>query len=618
MSRKTTVKILNGIDPALVEECAVYSPPSERNGMKKQHSRRLAVIVLAACLVVALAVTAYATGAIQSLISKYWSSFHYVTPDDQLREERPDYAQWLDSQLETQSMMLEIGEKAAQTEVPYQIPGLDGAGVTLLEYYYDGEKIALACQFHSLKNQVDFTFDAKDYANLPFQTVEADGYPSYSGIVKNALDLQDIEERLQKDSSVSFLAFDAWISDHVYADGADLGPCHGDPDENGFFTVDHIAMGMGEVELPEKCRNLPEVSVSLTYRVVTYAFRLEGDTVQYARVGQADYPVSFTIPNLNPDSIPEKWSLGELTAGETLDITQQIRGTNLTIHAAVPRLNAENLSTVWMQADPALWQKMGRELVMERFPQIEGALSSGETDISVSDEATGNLLLGFDCSADGSAGYLYYVDVHRDLNGSNLDGDGNWFTSHYITSTVPEGMDMTGEEAAQKASQLLENYSCFRFSPWNVQAEYDRQKQQGYYRITLQPEYQGLPVYGPRTTSEAFFSNDGLFGCQGLMMLRESRRMAVQAPLPLERAIESVVNHITELSFYDTVRCTEIRLGYLATTEAEEVVLSPAWVFECSQTKSGGDYTDYFEIAVLAENGKIWVPHHGGTWVDPA
>ena len=41
----------------------------------------------------------------------------------------------MDEQLETQAMMLEIGEQAVQTQVPYQIPGLDGAGVTLLEYY---------------------------------------------------------------------------------------------------------------------------------------------------------------------------------------------------------------------------------------------------------------------------------------------------------------------------------------------------------------------------------------------------------------------------------------------------------------------------------------------------
>lgn len=615
MSRNNMVEILSRIDPAFVEECAAYCPPSERNGMKKFNSRRAAVLILAACLVFALAVTAYATGAIQSLISKYWSSFTYVTPDDALRQERPDYAQWLDTQLETQAMMLSIGEKAVQTEEPYQIPGLPGAGVTLLEYYYDGEKIALGCQFHNLDKQVDFTFDAENYANLPFQTVEAGGYPDCRSLIKDPEALQSIAEQLQKDGCVSFLVYEAHLSDSVCAEDALLAPC-GDLDENGFFTVDPIATDLDAGLLPEQCRNLPEITVCLTYRVRTYAFRLEGDTVQYADVGRADYPVSFTIPNLDPDSVPDAWSLDEathLTAGETLDITQQIRGTNFTIHAAVPTASTAELAVLRMQADTGLFEKMGRELVMARFPQIEGELTSGKTDISVSDEVTGNLLLGFDCSADGRTGYLYYVDVQRDLNGSNLDGDGNWFTPHYLTATVPDGMDITAQEAAQRAAQLLENYSCFRFSPWNVQAEYDRQKQQGCYRIKLQPEYQGIRVY---SNVEAFYSNDGLFLCQGLMMLKETRRTAVQSPIPLEQAIESVVNNIAELTSYDTVQCSAIRLGYLTEQQGEEVVLSPAWVFECTEPREG--FTNYYEIAVLAENGKIWAPINGETWLDPA
>lgn len=615
MSRKNMVTILNQLDPVLVEECGQYRPPSERNGMKKIHSRRLGLIILAACLVVALAVTAYATGAIQSLISKYWGSFTYVTPDDALREERPDYAQWLDTQLETQEMMLEIGEKAVQTEIPYQIPGLDGAGVTLLEYYYDGEKIALACRFQRMAHPVDFSFDAQNYPNLPFQTVEADSYLSYRSLVKDPAALGEIEERLQKEGAVSFLVYDAWISDHVYGNGADLGPCHGDPDENGFFTIDPIAMGMGEVTLPEKCRNLPEVSVSLTYRAVAYAFKLEGQTVQCARVGQADYPVSFTVPNLAPDSIPPKWSLEELTAGEMLDIAQQIRGTTITIHALAPTENPEECSIIAMKSDPCLWEKLGRELVLERFPQIEAELRSGKTDISLSDETTGNLLLAFNGSPDGRPGWLNYLDVQRDLNGRNLDGDTNWFTPHYLSTTIPDGMEITGEEAAAKLAQLLADCSCFQFTPWNVQAEYDQQKQQGYYRIKLQPEYEGIPVYGTESTTEAFYSNDGLFCCQGLLMLKEHQRTAVPSPITLKQAIEAVVNHIPALTSYDAVRCSEIRLGYLAQTQEEEVVLSPAWVFQCSHTQE--NFTDYFEIAVLTQTGKIWIPTNGGTLVDP-
>ena len=236
---------------------------------------------------------------------------------------------------------------------------------------------------------------------------------------------------------------------------------------------------------------------------------------------------------------------------------------------------------------------------MERFPQIEGELSSGKTDISISDETTGNLLLGFDCFVDG----MYYVDVQRDLNGSALDGDRSCFTPHYLTTIVPDGMDITGEEAAQKMAELLSNYSCFQFTPWNVQAEFDSWKQQGYYRVRFQPEYQGIPIYGSRTTTEAFYSEDGLFSCQGMMMLKESQRRQIQSPIPLKQAIESVVNRISELASYENVQCSEIRLGYLAQTQGEEVVLSPAWVFECSQTRDA--FTDYFEIAVLTENGEL-------------
>ena len=625
MSHEKTIMILNEIDSALLEECVrreLQSTP-ERKRMKKHHSRRLGVLIAAACLVFALGITAYATGAIQSLIGKFWSSFQYETPDDKLRQERPDYASWLDEQIEIRNRMLDMGEKAVQTREDYPIPGTNGGGISLLEYYYDGEKIALACQFHRPETQVDFSFSAENYPKLPFQSVEASEYPSYLSLVKNPEELEIIQEKLQKDGSVSFLVSDCWLSDHVYANDSDLGPCHGDPDENGVFTIDPIVMGMGEVELPQSCQNQKEITVTMTYRVATYAFKLEGDAIQYTPIGRTDYPISFTIPDLNPASIPEKWSaeqLGKLTAGENLDITQQIRGTTLTIQAPVPGVDAEALGkmgTVRMQTDTASFEKMGRELLLERFPQIEAELESGKMHISLSDEATGNLLLGFDCSVDGRAGYMYYVDVQRDLNGSDLDEPKTTFQPHYVTSIVPDGMNLTGEEAAEAVAALLSDYSCFRFSPWNVRAGYDRQKQQGYYCINLQPEYQGIPVFG--ANPHVFYSNQGFFAGQGMLLLKETQRTVIQSPISMEQAMEAVVNSIPEITTYDTVQCDTIQLGYLAENQENEVLLTPAWVFECSQTRSGGAATNDFEIAVSLETGKLGFVRNGEqVWIDPA
>lgn len=617
MSRNQIIEILNELDPALVEECAEYRLPSERNGMKKLNKRRLAAIILAACLVVALAATAYATGAIQSLIGKYWSSYNYTAPDDALREERPDYAAWLDEQRETQAMMLAVGEKAVQTQVDYPIPGLTGAGVTLLEYYYDGEKIALACQFHAPEQPVDFDFDPSAYPNLPFEALKPGGYPDYRSKVKDEASLQTIEERLQKQGRVSFLVYESHMSDGVYAEGENLAPC-GDLDENGIFTVDPIATDLNNGQIPEKCRNLAEITVSLTYRVSVYAYQLEADTVQYAAVGQMDFPVSFTVPNLDPASIPAKWS-PESDFTESIDVTQRVRGTSLTIHAPVPAVSEQqfhSLGNVKMEGDVQLWEKMGRELLVERYPQLEAELSSGNTDIFLSDPEPYRPLLSFSCSATG-VGQLYFDDYLLEMGGRDLDEAGTHHQPHYITSIIPDGMTMTGEEAAQTVAELLSNYSCFQFTPWNVQANFDSEKQQGYYYILLQPEYQGIPVY--ETLSYAYYSNQGLFASQGLMMLKETGWEPLSSSLSLEQAVASVVNSIPEASFCDSIQCDIVRLGYVKQEQEGAVTLTPAWVFECSGTQSGQEHVHYFNIYVSLETGKLgYIYNMDLVWMDPA
>lgn len=617
MSRNQIINILNELDPALVEECAEYRLPSERNGMKKLNKRRMTAMILAACLVVALAVTAYATGAIQSLIGKYWSQYSYTTPDDALREERPDYAAWLDEQLETQSMMLAVGEKSVQTQVDYPIPGLTGAGVTLLEYYYDGEKIALACQFHAPEQPVDFDFDPSAYPNLPFEALKPGGYPDYRSMVKDEASLQAIEERLQKQGRVSFLVYESHMSDGVYAEGENLAPC-GDLDENGIFTVDPIATGLNGGLIPEKCRNLEEITVSLTYRVSVYAYQLEADTVQYAAVGRMDFPVSFTVPNLDPASIPAKWS-PESDFTESIDVTQRVRGTSLTIHAPVPAVGEQqfnSLGNVKMEGDVQLWEKMGRELLVERYPQLEAELSSGNTDIFLSDPEPYRPLLSFSCSATG-VGQLYFDDYLLEMGGRDLDEAGTHHQPHYITSIIPDGMTMTGEEAGQAVAELMSNYSCFRFTPWNVVAHYDQQTGQGCYLVDLQPEYQGIPVY--ETLSYAYYSNQGLFASQGLMMLKETGWEPLSSSLSLEQAVASVVNNIPEASFCDSIQCDIVRLGYVKQEQEGAVTLTPAWVFECSGTQSGQEHVHYFNIYVSLETGKLgYIYNMDLVWMDPA
>lgn len=300
MKRENISRILNGIDPTFVEECVTR--PSERNTMK--HSKRLAVLIAAACLLVALGITAYA--AARSILGDFWGSYgeHLQDPQEQRALGREDYADWLEGEHQMVDKMLDIAGKTTpqNTFVPIQ-PG-SKAGITLLESYYDGEKIAMGCQFRWINLQMPLQYDIDlndpayaDLGELQPRTDLVEFMQYGAGHQVSQEELQEIALRLKRDGKVTFVTYDSWLSDHVYANGEDLGPCHGDIDENGNFTVDPMIMGIGEVELPESCRNLPEITVTLNYCVQPVLYVLEGDSMSCATAPIQRYPVNITIQN---------------------------------------------------------------------------------------------------------------------------------------------------------------------------------------------------------------------------------------------------------------------------------------------------------------------------------
>ena len=303
MSRENISKILSGIDPSFVEECT--KQPSERNGMKHS-TRRIAAIVIAACLLFALAITAYATGALRSILGNFWGSYGDALQDPQEQRAlgREDYADWLEGEHQMVDKMLDIAGKTTpqNTFVPIQ-PG-SKAGITLLESYYDGEKIAMGCQFQRMNLQapIQFDIDLSDpaYAELGEMQPREDfaEFLEYGdGYMTTEEDRKEIAARLKRDGKVTFAAWGSWLSDHVYANGEDLGCCHGDLDPEGYFTVDPMVMGIGEVELPDNCRNQPEITVTLNYCVQQVVYQLEGSTLRWGKLPIQRYPVNITIAN---------------------------------------------------------------------------------------------------------------------------------------------------------------------------------------------------------------------------------------------------------------------------------------------------------------------------------
>ena len=112
MKGQKVMKGLSFINPKYIHEGEFDSIAAPA---KSTHfHRKLVALILAACLILGLSITAYATGAIQSLIAKWAHGFILETPTDELRESRPDYAEWLDEQWETRSVLEEIAGKAQQ------------------------------------------------------------------------------------------------------------------------------------------------------------------------------------------------------------------------------------------------------------------------------------------------------------------------------------------------------------------------------------------------------------------------------------------------------------------------------------------------------------------------
>lgn len=316
MNRKMVSKALSGISMDYIAQCEAYTPklqelPSgkaQKTGRFEQTpkgiSRKILALVLAACLILGLSITAYATGIVQSLIAKWAQGFILETPTDELRESRPDYAEWLDQQWETRAALEEIAGKAQQVNEEKNPEGLADASITLLEYCYDGKTFTMACRFDAPQRPVTFDVDPNDPQFADLQALQ-DGYwvPAedwHSYIALREEDRQLILQKLERDGSVGFTTYEFFVSDHVLVNGEDPGFSHSDPNDNdGIFYVDPYYTSVFGSELPESCQNLPELEVTFTVRCCLTHYWLDGDTFRWANGARIDYPVSFTLENVN-------------------------------------------------------------------------------------------------------------------------------------------------------------------------------------------------------------------------------------------------------------------------------------------------------------------------------
>ena len=297
MNRKLLSKAISGIAEKYVAECESYTP--EHSG---GITRKILTLVLAACLILGLSAAAYATGILPSWITGWVQSIFLEAPTDELRQSRPDYAQWLDEQWETRAALEEMGEKAQPANEEKTPEGLDGGSITLLESCYDGVKFSMACRFAPPQRPMTFAISLDDpqFAELkePQPDCSASG-ADWKAYVRGQADFGQIQQRLEAEGHVGFTTYDFFVSDHVLVNGEDPGFSHTEPEDNdGIFYVDPYYTSVFGPELPESCRNLDHIEVTFTVRCCETHYWLDGDTLRWMNGARMDYPVSFTLDNV--------------------------------------------------------------------------------------------------------------------------------------------------------------------------------------------------------------------------------------------------------------------------------------------------------------------------------
>ena len=216
-------------------------------------------------------------------------------------QSRPDYAQWLDEQWETRAALEEMGEKAQPANEERTPEGLDGGSITLLESCYDGVKFSMACRFAPPQRPMTFAISLDDPQFAELKEPQPDCSASvadWKAYVRGQADFGQIQQRLEAEGHVGFTTYDYFVSDHVLVNGEDPGFSHTEPEDNDdIFYVDPYYTSVFGPELPESCRNLPEITVTLNYCVQPVLYVLEGDSMSCATAPIQRYPVNITIQN---------------------------------------------------------------------------------------------------------------------------------------------------------------------------------------------------------------------------------------------------------------------------------------------------------------------------------
>lgn len=317
--------------------------------------------------------------------------------------------------------------------------------------------------------------------------------------------------------------------------------------------------------------------------------------------------LSATVPN------------SETASGETQSIrvtrNETIDGRILQIDAEVTLPDWNTMATIQLGPDAEKESRLVEDWILSKYPETKPVRSAYQTDWMVKD---GEEILE-SLTVDTNNVTVNYLNVTNDINSDSIEKDDimSWIP-HYITELRPPMLEITADEAAKESSTILEQYSCFTYSPWNVTAlDAETTQSSGAYSIKLQPLYDGFPIFGSYSPSQreiiqsceinAWMSDKGLFCFYGTLPLKELDRSKIERVLSLDHAVEKIIEDFPIYAIGQNVRITRICAAYDLQGDPIDATctLIPGWAFECVDSDEHSLYESYYTCFYALETGEF-------------
>lgn len=329
---------------------------------------------------------------------------------------------------------------------------------------------------------------------------------------------------------------------------------------------------------------------------------------------RSDYKAEFieTVPW--KDKIPER-----------IEEELSVKKKKLIINAPVSIPEEGGLSEVRLAFSEAQMKDMLEGFFRAEYPEAESCdqLNEGALALWVKKDDE-ELKLSFNVESNGTVGfYNAEKDIVAQYHNAGNDEQIKVFEE------IPAEQEQEARDAGELASKFLEGYSCFSFVPQKIVSYRGTEAEEQAYDIILQALYKDIPVI-----AESIDNNPGIYVSARLKnsLIFDFRGRILLEPVD-ERKLEKVAVFSSVLDFFkekiasivegETIELKNISLCYAPLkTEDGAVLLRPAWVFTCCDTRAKllawekdlgyGPVKKYYKLVFFVESGDFFGIIPGG------